>query len=154
MNLAAARQLDSMQAIESRQEGMWVIYDVLVIVAQYTPQKLVFRVRNRLYDEPIVAVKVEKRPRLAGRPQFREDILCRERQEIVGWVEVKVLLAQVSKYPWRIVFEFKIVACRGRQFIADSTSATLDFSSHVKRVLVSRRVILLGHCPLDLCLAP
>ncbi len=49
-----------------------------------------FGVVYGLDDEPIVPREVEERPRLAWRAEFREDVLGREGQQVVGRIKVEV----------------------------------------------------------------
>lgn len=55
VDLFASRELDSVQAVETRQEGMRVLLDVLVVVLQDRAQELVLRVPDRLDDEAVIA---------------------------------------------------------------------------------------------------
>lgn len=119
VDLFASRELDSVQAVEPRQEGMRVLLDVLVVVLQDRAQELVLRVPDRLDDEAIIARKVEERSALAGRTEFRQDVLGGEGDEVVGRVEVEVL-AQLAEYPGSIVFELEVVFDRGRELVADT----------------------------------
>jgi hypothetical protein len=119
VDLFASRELDSVEAVESRQEGVRVLLDVLVVVLQDRAQELVLRVPDRLDDEAVVARKVEERPALARRTEFRQDVLGGEGDEVVGRVEVEVL-AQLAEDPRSIVFELEVVFDRGRELIADT----------------------------------
>ena len=78
------------------------------------------RVPDGLDNEPIVAGKVEKRARLSRRAQFGEDVLGGEREEVVGGIELEIVLSQLAKHPWGIVFKLEVVLGRGRQFISDA----------------------------------
>lgn len=66
---------------------------------------------NRLDDEPVVTREVEERARLARRAEFGEDVLGSEGKEVVGGVQVEVVLAQFSEYPWCVVLELEVVLC-------------------------------------------
>ena len=70
MNLPPPRQFHTMQPIESRQKGMWILLNILVIFLQYTPQELMFGMSDRLDDEAIISRKVEERTRFTRRTQF------------------------------------------------------------------------------------
>lgn len=52
-----------------------------------------FGMMNRLDDEPVVTREVEERARLARRAEFGEDVLGGEGKEVVGGVQVEVVLA-------------------------------------------------------------
>jgi hypothetical protein len=119
VDLAAARELDAVKAVEAREEGVRVLLDVLVILLENAAQELVLRVSNRLDDEPVVARKVEEGARLARRAQLGEDVLGGERDKVVGGVEVEVL-AQLPEDPRSVVLELEVVLGRGRELVADA----------------------------------
>jgi hypothetical protein len=104
-----------------------------MIVLENRLQKLVFRVMNSLDDEAIVSRKVEERPRLAWRPQLREDIFCRQRQQIVGRVEMEIVFAELSEYPWGIVLELEVVSCRRCKFVPNTDRGEFGKSVRFKR---------------------
>jgi len=119
VDLAAARELDTVKAVEAREEGVRVLLDVLVILLEDAAQELVLGVSDRLDDEPVVARKVEEGARLARRAQLGEDVLGGERDEVVGGVEVEVL-AQLPEDPRSVIFELEVVLGRGRELVADA----------------------------------
>jgi hypothetical protein len=90
VDLLSPGELDTMKTVETGKQGMGVLLDVLVILLEDAPEKLVLRVANRLDDEPVVSREVEERARLARRAELREDVLGGERDEIVRGVEVEV----------------------------------------------------------------
>ena len=51
-----------MKAIEPGQKGMWIGFNVFIILLKDAPEELVFGMMNSLDDEPVVTGKVEKRP--------------------------------------------------------------------------------------------
>jgi hypothetical protein len=119
VDFSPSRQLDSMEAVESAEEGMWVLLDVLVIVLEYLAQELVFGMVDRLDDETVVPRKVKEGTRFAGGPEFGENVFGGEREEIVGRVEVKVL-SKGAKDPGSVVLELEVVLCRRRELVADA----------------------------------
>lgn len=154
MNLPPMRQLDPMQPIEPRQEGMRVLLDVFVVLFQDLPQELVFGMSNRLDDEPVVSREIKERTRFPWRTEFREDVFRRERDEVVGGVEEKVF-SEFSENPRGVIFKLEVVPNRGSQLVSDAVQPlSVSFritsvvrkrewvrNSHVKRELVSRSVI-------------
>jgi hypothetical protein len=92
MDLAPARQLDAMEAVETREERVRVALDVGVIGREERAQEAVLGVTDRLDDELEISRVVEEGARLARRAELRKDILCRERQQVVGRINVKVVL--------------------------------------------------------------
>lgn len=119
VDLAAARELDTVKAVEAREEGVRVLFDVLVIFLEDAPQELVLRVSDRLDDEAVVAREVEKGARLARRAQLGEDVLGGKGDEVVGGVEVEVL-AQLAEDPRSVVLELEVVLGRRRELVADA----------------------------------
>ncbi len=79
-----------------------------------------FRVVDRLDDEPVIARKVEERPRLAGRAQLRQDVLGSEGEKVVRRVEVEEVFAQLTKDPGGVVLKLEVVLCGGREFVTDA----------------------------------
>lgn len=108
MDLPPPRQLDPMQPIKPTQQRMRVLLDVLVILLQDLPKKLVFRVVDGLDDEAVVAAEIEERARLARRAEFRKDVLGGEGKEVVGRIEVKVF-SELAKDPGGVVLELEVV---------------------------------------------
>jgi hypothetical protein len=60
VDLPTSRQLDPMQAIEARDEGVRVVPDVLVVLLEDTPKELVLGVVNRFDDEAVIPGKVKE----------------------------------------------------------------------------------------------
>ena len=60
MDLASSRQLNTMQTIESTEERVRILLDVIKVLRKNAQQELVFRMSNRLDDEAVVTRKVEK----------------------------------------------------------------------------------------------
>lgn len=140
-----------MQTVEARKEGMGVVDDVLVIVFEDRPEEFVFRVGDGFDDEAIVAGKVEEGAGFAGRAELRKNVFGSEGEEVVGGVEVEVLLAQITEDPGSVVFEFKVVP-RGRsEFVPDTIiSADRTKNSHVKGVFMTSEIVLVGERTADL----
>ncbi len=59
-----------MKAVESGEESLRVVLDVVVVLLQDPQQELVLAVTDGLYYEAIVAREVKERPRLAGRAKL------------------------------------------------------------------------------------
>jgi hypothetical protein len=139
VNLAPSRQLDTMKAIETGQQGVRVGLDMLMVVLEDGAKKFVLRVRDRFDDEPVVAREVEERPRLSGRAEFGQDVFGGEREQVVGGVQVEMFLAQVAKDPRRVVLEFEVVLGRRSELIADAVGQLQQpqANSHVEGVFVS-----------------
>jgi len=91
---------------------MWVCLYVRMVTFQYRAKKCVLRVTNRLDDETVVTGEVEEGSGLARLSEFREYILCGEREEIISRVEVKTVLAKLAEDPGSIVLELEIVLGR------------------------------------------
>ena len=89
---------------------MRVVLDVRMVVFENRPEVLVFGVMNRLDDEAIVPRKIKEGSRLSWRPEFGQNIFCRQGQQIIGRIQVKVVFTQFSKDPRRIILEFEVVA--------------------------------------------
>lgn len=122
VNLATSRQLDAVQAIEARQERVRVLLHVLVVVLQDLAQELVLRVADRFDDEAVVAREVEERAALARRPEFGQDVLGGEGDEVVGRVEVEVF-AQFTEHPGRVILELEVVLDGRCQLVSDAVGA-------------------------------
>ena len=60
VDFAAVGQFHTVQAVEARDEGMRVFENMLVVVLEDLAKELVFRVRDGLDDEAVVAGKVEE----------------------------------------------------------------------------------------------
>lgn len=133
MNLSSPGQLDPMQAVKAREQCVWIVLYVLMIVLEDGLQKLMFRVMNSLDDEAIVSRKVEERARFAGRSQLREDIFCRQREQIVGRVEMEIVFTKLPEYPWCIVLELEVVSCRRCKFVPDTDRSGFGESVCSKR---------------------
>lgn len=88
---------------------MRILAHVLVVVFQYLANEFVFAVVYRFDDEPVVAGKIEERARLPRGPEFRENVLLRQRKEVICWIEVKALFPQIPENPWRVIFELEII---------------------------------------------
>lgn len=119
MDFFAARELDAMETVEATDEGMWVIHDVLVVLFEDLAEELVLGVGDGLDDEAVVSGKVEEGARLAGRSQLAEDVLGRQGQKVVGWIQVEPR-PQLSKHPRCVILEFEVVFGRRGQFVADA----------------------------------
>lgn len=91
---------------------------VVVVVFQYLANEFVFVVVYRFDDEPVIAGKIEERTRLARGPELRENVLLRQRKEVIRRVEVKALLPQISENRWCVILELKIVLDRRRKFVS------------------------------------
>lgn len=129
--------------------------DVDVVVFQDGPQEFVFRVRDCLDDEAVVARKIEEGTGFSWRPEFGEDVLCRQGKQIICRVEMKVFVTQVAEDPWGVVFELKIVLGGWCELVADAiVSSIRDRDIHVKGEFVASAIVLLGERPLDLGLTP
>ena len=120
MDLTTMRELHAMEAVKAGDKSVRVVLHVLVVLLEDRPQELMLRVVDRLNDEPVVAREVKERSRLARRAKFRQDILGGKGQQVVGGVEVEVVLAQLAKDPWGVVLELEVVLCGGREFVTDT----------------------------------
>jgi len=60
MDLASSGQLNTMQTIESTEECVRILLDVIKVLRKNAQQELVFRVSDRLDDEAVVTRKVEE----------------------------------------------------------------------------------------------
>jgi hypothetical protein len=60
MDLSASGQFDTMQTVETREEGMWISLDVFMVIFQDGSEELVFGMSYRLDDESIVSREVEE----------------------------------------------------------------------------------------------
>lgn len=70
VNLAASRQLDSMQSVEPAEEGVWVLLDVRVVLFQDRQEELVFGMTDGFDDETVVAGKIEEGSRFSRGAKF------------------------------------------------------------------------------------
>lgn len=120
MDLPAAGQFDTMKAVEARQQCVRIALDVLVVLLEDRPEEFVFGMRDGLDDEPIIAGKVEEGTRFPRRSQLGENVLGSEREQVVRWIQVEVLLAKVSEYPWRVILEFEVVLGGRSELVADA----------------------------------
>lgn len=123
VDLLAVRELDAVEAVESREERVRIVLDVLVVLLEDAPEELVLRVPDRLDDEAVVAREVEERARLAGRAELGEDVLGGEGDEVVTRVEVEVL-AEFAKDPGGVVLELEVVLGRRRELVPDAGKPT------------------------------
>ena len=114
------RELHPVQAIEPRQQGMRVALDVRMVGFEDVAEELVLGVVDGLDDEAVVAREVEEAARLARRAELGEDVLRGERDEVVGRVELEVVLAQLAEDERRVVFELEVVLCGRREFVTDT----------------------------------
>jgi hypothetical protein len=143
VDLAPSRQLDTVKSVEAGEQRVRVALDVLVIILEDRPEELVLRMRDGLDDESIVTGEVKEGARLSRRPKLRQNVLGRERQEIIRGVKMEMLLAQVAENPRSVILELKVVFGGGSELVADTrVSAVPPDRSHVKRVLVSGKIIL------------
>lgn len=83
--------------------------NVVMVVFQNLADEFVFSVVYRFDDEPVIAGKIKERARLPGGPEFRENILLRQRKEVIRRIEVEALLPEVSENPRCIILELEIV---------------------------------------------
>jgi hypothetical protein len=67
VDLAAAWELYSVKAVESRKQRVRVVFHVVVVVFENREQELVFRVVDGFNDEAIVSGKVKEGAGFAGR---------------------------------------------------------------------------------------
>ena len=67
MNLFPIWCLDTMQAIKLREQGVGVVFDVVVVVLEYVSQKLVLGMVDGFDDILVVPRKVKETTALAGR---------------------------------------------------------------------------------------
>ena len=63
-----------MKAIEPGQKGMWVGFNVFIILLKDAPEELVFGMMNGLDDEPIISGEVKEGSGFPGTAEFGEDI--------------------------------------------------------------------------------
>lgn len=70
VNLLAIRHLDAVEAVKLREERIWVLFDVIIVILENLSQKLVFGVMNRLDNVLVVSGKIEEAAALAGRPKL------------------------------------------------------------------------------------
>lgn len=92
VDLAPAGKLDTMKAVESRDECMRVTLDMLIVLLENPSEELVLVVVDRLDDEPVVPREVEERSGLARRPKFRQDVFGSERKQVIGGIEMEMVL--------------------------------------------------------------
>lgn len=64
-----------MKSVELRQECVWVVLDVFVVILEDVPQELVFALVDGLDDVLVVAGEVEEAFALPGRAQLGQDVL-------------------------------------------------------------------------------
>ena len=60
MDLSASRQFDTMQTVETREEGMGISLDVFMVIFQDRSEEFVFGMSDGFDDEPIVSREVEE----------------------------------------------------------------------------------------------
>ena len=109
VDLTTMRELHAMEAVKAGDKSVRVVLHVLVVLLELPEQVGVLAVVDRLDDEPVVAREVEERSRLARRAKLREDVLGREGEEIVGWIKMEVVLAQLAEDPRSVVLELEVV---------------------------------------------
>lgn len=112
VNLFSIWHLDSVEAVELRQERMGIVCDMFKVIFQDLPQKLMLCVVDSLDDILIVSGKIKKATTLAWRAQLRQNILARERHEIIGRVQPKKC-TKMPEDPGRIILELEVIFCRG-----------------------------------------
>ena len=88
---------------------MRVPANVVMVVFENPADEFVFVVVYRFDDEPVVTREIKERAGLSGGTKFGENVLFRQRQEVVGGVELEALFPQISEDPGRIVLEFEII---------------------------------------------
>jgi hypothetical protein len=74
MDLASIWNLDPVQAVELREEGVRVLFDVVVVVFEDLAEELRFAVVHGLDDVFVVAGEVEEAAALAGRAELGDDV--------------------------------------------------------------------------------
>ena len=84
---------------------------------QNLEEKQMLSMVDGLDDESIVSAKVKETAALARTAQLRQDILSRQRDEVLCRVNVKVF-PDLAKDPGSIILEFKVVARGGGQFVS------------------------------------
>ena len=82
---------------------------MLIVVLEYPAEVFMFGVVDGLDDEAVVAREVEEGAGLAGRAELGEDVLGGEGEEVVGRVQVEVVLAQLAEDVGRVVLELEVV---------------------------------------------
>ena len=97
------------------------------------------RMSNGLDDEPVIAREVEERARLARRAQLGEDVLCGEREEVIGRIELEIVLSQLPKDPRGVIFKLEIVLGGGRQFISDAVENVREPRGQMERMRTCQR---------------
>ena len=70
MDLASMRKFDTVETIESGNEGMRVALDMFVVVLEHAAEEFMFVVVDRLDDETVIAGEVEERAGFARRTEF------------------------------------------------------------------------------------
>lgn len=139
VNLFPVRHLDPVQPVKLREQRVWVINDMLIVVLEDLAQKLVLGVVDRLDDVLVVAGEVEEAAALSGRPQLREYVLAGQGHEIVGGIEAKER-PQMAEYPRRIVLELEVVLCRWYQLVSGTATGLTNvlppfrLGTHISKV--------------------
>lgn len=121
---------------------MRVLLDMVKVVFEDFSHKLVLGVVDGLDDEAIVLRKVKETATLARRTQLREDVLARQRDQVIRCINVKVL-SEMTKDPRRIVLELEIVLRGWRQLV----------TGDVKGQLMSSGKVFVHQHPLRFCVA-
>lgn len=88
---------------------MGIVLHVCIILLQHGKKELMLRMTDRLDYKAVVPGKVEERARLARRAQFREDVLGRQREQIVGRIKLKAVFAKITKNPWCIILKLEVI---------------------------------------------
>ena len=70
VDFASVGKLDAVEAVEARDERVWIVLHMLVVLLQDLPQVLVLGMMDGLDDEAVVAREVEERSRLARRAKL------------------------------------------------------------------------------------
>lgn len=93
VDLVTAGKFYSMKTIKSREKGVRVVFDMVVIVFEDGEQEFVLRVADGFNDETVVSGKVEEGAGFARGAELGQDVFGGKGQEIVGGVEVEVVFA-------------------------------------------------------------
>lgn len=131
VDFPAVCHLHTMQPVELRDQGIGVLLDMAIVLGQNLSEELVFGMVDSLDDILVVARKIEEAATLAGRAQFRQNILAGQGHQVVSGVKSK-FGSKMSEDPGRIVFEFKIVFRGGYQLVSGAVVV-----SHLQRKAIN-----------------
>ena len=147
MNFAAVRDFDPMETVKLREQGVWVVLDMIIIMAEDFPKHLVLRVVNRFDDVFIISGEIEKASTLSWRPKFGENVFTRQGHEVIGRINPEYT-PKMFEYPGSIVFKLEIVLGRGCQLIAGSIKVSVIQPSNKAKLTYRRRTCVLRQSPL------